>query len=195
MMLWKKRLQFFYHAEALLRSCSSGGYDPYDGLNSRFFQKLPLLPKSRLAVLIWIQAKRPLSIWERWWASGRNTILKRSDFSSAYCWYVPARWPKRIFDKMSFFISRLKTVNRRAIRVHPGVIISIGNQEHFSKPKYTPTIVASSFIVNAILDAYEITRNEKLLKTRTQHLWFHFKRPEQNAWQRRYIRILLFTTW
>jgi hypothetical protein len=32
------------------------GYDPYDGLNSRFFRSLPYIRNNRLARLAWIQA-------------------------------------------------------------------------------------------------------------------------------------------
>jgi hypothetical protein len=35
----------------------------------------------------------------------------------------------------------------------------------FFQPKNTPTIVASTFIASALLDAYEITKDDKLLKT------------------------------
>ena len=31
------------------------GYDPYDGLNSKFFQSLPFIKHNRIARLLWIQ--------------------------------------------------------------------------------------------------------------------------------------------
>ncbi len=31
------------------------GYDPYDGLNSRLFQALPVIPKKRFPRLVWIK--------------------------------------------------------------------------------------------------------------------------------------------
>jgi hypothetical protein len=34
----------------------------------------------------------------------------------------------------------------------------------FFQPRYTPTVVATTFIANALLDAYEITNNPSLLK-------------------------------
>jgi hypothetical protein len=35
----------------------------------------------------------------------------------------------------------------------------------FFQPKNTPTVVASTFVANALLDAYEITKDQKLLNT------------------------------
>src|SRR5690606_28969644 len=45
--------------QRLLAYCETSeykGYDPYDGLNSRFFQAIPLVRNNRLARLAWIQA-------------------------------------------------------------------------------------------------------------------------------------------
>ena len=40
------------------------GFDPYDGLNSRFFQSLPFIPRNRLLGLVWIQTfkRSPLNL-------------------------------------------------------------------------------------------------------------------------------------
>ena len=38
------------------------GYDPYDGLNSKLFQSLPVLPKKRFPRLAWIQLFKKLPV-------------------------------------------------------------------------------------------------------------------------------------
>ena len=49
---------FFNSFEQLADFCSKEeykGYDPYDSLNSKLFQSIPLLSKSRIAKLAWTQ--------------------------------------------------------------------------------------------------------------------------------------------
>jgi hypothetical protein len=142
------------------------GYDPYDGLNSRFFQRLPLLPKSRLVRLIWIQVfkRSPFNMRKMVGIRPEYNPKALGLFLSAYCYMYQHDGKKEYLDKMSFFISRLEDCQSEG---YSGISWGYNfdwESRAFFQPKYTPTIVASSFIANAILDAYEITRNEKLLK-------------------------------
>ena len=58
------------------------GWDPYDGLNSKVFQALPLLKKSALCRLVVIQGfKRCPLICANWSLSPRNIMPKESGCS------------------------------------------------------------------------------------------------------------------
>src|SRR4051812_6698024 len=54
----------FIQLEQYCRNEKFQGWDPYDGLNSKVFQALPVLPNKRLTRLMWIQfiKKMPLNL-------------------------------------------------------------------------------------------------------------------------------------
>ena len=73
--------------------------------------------------------------------------------------------PKEEYEeKINFFIEKIKT------SITPGFSGACWGYNFdwqaraFYQPKYTPTVVASSFIAQALLDAYEITNNKQLLE-------------------------------
>ena len=82
------------------------GYDPYDGLNSTFFQSLPLIPKSSLFRLVWIQffKRSPLNL--------RKLVGIKKDYNpkalglflASYCtFYQHDKNPKHL-EKIKLFI-------------------------------------------------------------------------------------------
>ncbi|MBN1183333.1 MAG: delta-aminolevulinic acid dehydratase [Bacteroidales bacterium] len=138
------------------------GWDPFDGLNSKVFQKLILVNKNRYIRLAWIQAfkKNPVNL--------RKFLSIQKDFNpkglalflSGYCNLYKCN-PNEKY---------LKTINWLAERIidlkTPGYSGSCWGYNFdwqslaFFQPRYTPTIVASTFIGYALLDAYDITKNE-----------------------------------
>ncbi len=142
------------------------GYDPYDGLNSKLFQAIPLLPKSRLVRLVWIQffKRSPFNLRKLVSIKPEYNPKALGLFLSAYCTLYKHDGKKEYLDKMSFLISKIEDYQSKG---YAGACWGYNfdwESRAFFQPKFTPTIVASSFIANAILDAYEITRNDKLLK-------------------------------
>jgi rhamnogalacturonyl hydrolase YesR len=141
------------------------GYDPYDGLNSKLFQRIPFLPKSRLARLAWIQVfkRSPVNLRKISAIKPEYNPKALGLFLSAYCNLYQHDGKKNYLDKINFFIGKLEDCRSKG---YSGACWGYNfdwESRAFFQPKFTPTIVASSFIANAILDAYEITRNEKLL--------------------------------
>ena len=155
------RLQKYCEAE------NFKGYDPYDGLNSRFFQSIPFISKKRFFRLAWIQffKRSPLNL--------RPVTGIKKDFNpkglglflTGYC-NLYLHEPKDEYKNKIIFLS--------------GKILELKNEGYsgacwgynfdwqaraFFQPKNTPTVVASTFIANALLDAYSITKDEQLLKT------------------------------
>ena len=143
------------------------GFDPYDGLNSRLFQSIPLVPRSRILRLVWIQAfkRSPINL--------RNLVGIRKEtnpkalgiFLSAYCQLYQTYQRKEDLENIHFFIDEiLKSVSKGFCGACWGYNFDWESRAFF-QPKFTPTIVASSFIANALLDAYEITKDQELLLT------------------------------
>jgi hypothetical protein len=141
------------------------GYDPYDGLNSRFFQSLPFIPKSRFCRLVWIQffKRSPLNL-RKWVGIDPEYNPKAVGlFLSTYCvMYKRERKPEQM-EKILLFIQLLEELETKG---YSGACWGYNfdwESRAFFQPKFTPTIVASTFIANSILDAYEITGDKKLL--------------------------------
>jgi hypothetical protein len=142
------------------------GFDPYDGLTSRFFRSIPLISRNRFARLVWIQGfkKSPISF--------RRLVGIRKDFNpkalglflSGYVALYKLSHSRDHFDKIMFFTDKIFSL---ASEGYSGMCWGYNfdwESRAFFLPKYTPTVVASSFIANALLDAYEITADKKLLE-------------------------------
>jgi len=156
--------------QALKNYCESegfAGYDPYDGLNSVLFQSIPFAPRSRHAKLIWIQ------FFKRSPVNFRKFTLVKKDFNpkamglflASYCKLFKIDNRREYRDKMDFFINR---INQDISKGFSGACWGYNfdwQARAFLQPKFTPTVVASVFIADALIDAYEITGDELLLKT------------------------------
>lgn len=141
------------------------GYDPYDGLNSTFFQSLPLIPKSRLLRLVWIQffKRSPLNL--------RKLVGIKKDYNpkalglflASYCIFCKHDKNPQHLEKIKLFIEQIDACKTKGYAGDCWGYNFDWESRAFFQPKFTPTIVASSFIANALLDAYEITGDKKLL--------------------------------
>jgi hypothetical protein len=143
------------------------GYDPYDGLNSRFFQAVPFLSKSRFARLAWIQffKRSPLNLRSLTGVKKDYNPKAMGLFLSSYCLLYQAEGKKEYLDYCNFFI---EAINRTVSKGYSGACWGYNfdwQARAFFQPKNTPTVVGSTFVANALLDAYAITKDEQLLKT------------------------------
>lgn len=142
------------------------GWDPYDGLTSRLFSVLPVLPKKRLTRLMWIQfiKKMPWNIRPILQITKGYNPKGLALFISGY---------SKLSQIASFHEESIKKINTLAAKVislrTPGYS---GNcwgynfdweSRAFFQKKFTPTIVATTFVANALIDAYESTKNRKYL--------------------------------
>jgi hypothetical protein len=142
------------------------GYDPYDGLNSRVFQAIPLVRDNRLARLVWIQGFKhsPVNLRPLLGVAKGYNPKALGLFLSYYCALYRKEGKAEQLEKIRFFIDRIEEA------VTPGWSGACWGYNFdwqaraFFQPKYTPTVVASTFIANALLDAYEILEEEHLLK-------------------------------
>ena len=151
----------------LLGYCESrkwAGVDPYDALNSRIFQALPILDR-RIPRLILTQ------------------VLKRNIFDVRPVLLVPgAQNPKALG---LFLMSLLKLSKMGIVRGADSVAEMVSNLESLRSagskywcwgysfpwqtrtllvPRWAPNLVCTTFIANALLDAYEQTGQSRFLE-------------------------------
>ncbi len=141
------------------------GYDPYDGLNSKLFQRLPVIPKKRFPRLAWIQLFKRLPVNLRPFVGISKEYNPKglALFLTGYCNLAKAEGIEKYKEKIVFFADKLISVKT------PGYSGSCWGynfpweSKAFYQPKFTPTIVASTFAAHALIDAYELTSNENYL--------------------------------
>ena len=143
------------------------GYDPYDGLNSGLFQSIPVLSKSRVPRLAWIQffKRSPLNLRPLTGVKKGYNPKAMGLFLSGYCNLYRSEAKQEYIDRIHFFIEKL---NSSVSTGYSGACWGYNfdwQARAFFQPKNTPTVVASTFIANALLDAYEIIKDDQLLKT------------------------------
>ncbi len=140
------------------------GWDPYDGLNSKLFKLTPFY-RFKWTRLIWMQAFKHLPVNLR-----SITLVPKEEnpaglgvFLAGYCVLF-----KSGKDKGELAKSRIIKLADQLLDLQtPGWSGSCWGYNFpwqsraFFLPKYYPTIVATSHIANALLDAYEITSDER----------------------------------
>ena len=143
------------------------GYDPYDGLNSSLFQAIPVISKNRLARLAWIQIFKRSPINFRTIAGVKKEYNSKGLglFLSGYCNLYHNNYREEYIDKIHFFSNKLLSLRNNEWSGAAWGYNFDWQARAFFQPKNTPTVVASVFISNALLDAYEITNEEYLLDT------------------------------
>jgi hypothetical protein len=161
------------------------GWDPYDGLNSKVFQATPLKHWD-LARLAWIQSfkRSPINF--------RTLFLVPKEYNSkgiglllnTYCNLF------QVADKGNLEYGT-KEEHLQKIIFLADLLLELQNKNYsgacwgynfdwqarrlFLFPNDTPTVVATTFCFNALLDAYEITKNEKYLSTAISSVNFVLK--------------------
>lgn len=142
------------------------GWDPYDGLTSKIFNALPVLPKKRITRLMWIQfiKKMPVNL---------RPILKiHKGYNPKGLALFISGYSKLsgLNDFQNISVERINFLANKVIELKtPGYS---GNcwgynfdweSRAFFQKKFTPTIVATTYVANALLDAYEATKNSMYL--------------------------------
>lgn len=154
------------------------GWDPYDGLNSKVFQALPFLKNSALCRLVVIQGfkrspinfRRIAVVPKEYNAKGIGLFLQ------GYCNLVKL---VRNQPSLSEVIGTEAELTRKVHEVADLLISLQSKGEYhgacwgynfdwqarrlFLFPKGTPTVVATNFCATALMEAYEITHEQRYL--------------------------------
>lgn len=143
------------------------GWDPFDGLNSKIFQAIPFISTNRLARLAWIQAfkRSPLNIRKIGVVKKDYNAKGLGLFLAGYCNLYQTNPDQKYLDRINFFSVKLLELQNTSWSGSCWGYNFDWQARAFFQPKNTPTVVASVFIASALLDAYEITKDENLLNT------------------------------
>ncbi|MBO8433187.1 MAG: glycoside hydrolase family 88 protein [Bacteroidetes bacterium] len=153
------------------------GWDPYDGLNSKVFQAIPFLKKSALCRLVVIQGfkrcpvnLRPIALVPKEYnAKGIGLFLQ------AYCNLYKAvkdnpdleaslGTPESLLGQVRELADLLLTLQSKEYSgACWGYNFDWQARRIFLFPKDTPTVVATNFCATALMDAYEVTREQRYL--------------------------------
>jgi hypothetical protein len=141
------------------------GYDPFDGLNSKLFKVIPSLKRSSLFKLAWIQffKRSPINFRKIAGVEKEYNPKGLGLFLSGYCNLYKIDTSSANLNKISFFLEELKKCQ---LKNYSGICWGYNfdwQSKAFFQPKGTPSVVVSSFIGCALLDAYELLQDKELL--------------------------------
>ncbi|PCH68697.1 MAG: delta-aminolevulinic acid dehydratase [Bacteroidales bacterium] len=143
------------------------GWDPYDGLNSKFFQSIPFVKNSRLMRLIWIQAfkKSPMNFRDLARVEKDYNPKGLGLFLSGYCKLYQFDRTQEVRSRIHFLSEKLLELQSKGWSGSCWGYNFDWQARAFFQPKGTPSVVVTTYVGSALLDAYEILEDKKLLDT------------------------------
>ena len=150
--------------ERLRQYCEKEGYrgwDPYDGLTSKLFRSIPFVRSNRFFRLAWIQffKRSPVNV--------RNLALIPKEYNAkglalfltGYCNLYTIQPSEDCKSRINFLAGKIIELRSRGYSGSCWGYYFDWQARAFFQPANTPTVVATSFVVNALLDAYDVTGN------------------------------------
>jgi rhamnogalacturonyl hydrolase YesR len=150
------------------------GWDPFDGLNSKIFQATPL-KKWDLARLAWIQffKRSPVNFRRLFLVPKEYNAKGVALFLTGYCnlYRYQQQTGKSQFGNAEELSGKIHLLSELLIKLQSkgysgacwGYNFDWQARRLFLFPKNTPTVVATSFCATSLLDAYELTKEQKYL--------------------------------
>jgi hypothetical protein len=140
------------------------GFDPYDALNSPFLRALSFDKKYLRLAFIQILKRLPFNL--------RPILLIKKDYNpkgiGLFLWGYAKLYKKEknpeYLEKIEFLLKLLEALKSRGYSGNCWGYNFDWQSRAFYVPKYTPTIVNSSFIGHALIDSYRYTNNSKALE-------------------------------
>jgi len=142
------------------------GWDPFDGLNSKLFKKLPL-HNNKFVKLAWIQFFKRSSVNFRNFAGVPKEYNNKglALFLSGYCSLYRLENNEDYLKKIKFLCSLLiKNVTKGYHGACWGYNFD-WQARAFFQPEFTPTVVASTYCGFALAEAYDLLHDEEILET------------------------------
>lgn len=161
--------QFSESFEKLKTYCEKAnfkGWDPYDGLNSWIIQKTSL-GRSRFFRLAWIQLfkRNPINLRILFGVKKDFNPKGLGLFLTGYCNLYKIDKNQAHLDKINILAHQIISLQTKG---YSGACWGYNfdwQARAFFQPKFTPTVVATTFISEALLEAYDITQNKLYLDT------------------------------
>ena len=153
------------------------GWDPYDGLNSRLFNALPLIRNNRFCRLAWIQ------LFKRSPVNFRQITGVRKDFNtkglalflSGYCNLYKQDEEQVWLDKIIFLANKLIELQNKNYSGSCWGYNFDWQARAFFQPNNMPTVVATSYVGDSLFNAFDITKEKKFLDTALSSIDFVLK--------------------
>jgi len=140
------------------------GYDPYDGLNTAWQKVLPLKGKFLRILLIQLLKRSPLNLRKslliREGHNPKGLGLFLSAMARLYSHSGEERYKMSAYRLIHLLLEKKSTG-------YSGKCWGYNfdwQSRSFFLPQATPTVVATSFIANAFLDAYQVFKEERFLE-------------------------------
>ena len=142
------------------------GWDPYDGLNSKVFNTL-YLNKVQFFRLAWIQLfkRNPINLRNLFLIDKEYNPKGLGLFLTGYCNLDKVEKKEEYLNHIIFLADKLIELQSKGYSGSCWGYNFDWQSRAFFLPKTTPTVVATSFISSALLDAYDITKEERYLNT------------------------------
>lgn len=150
------------------------GWDPYDGLNSKVFKATPFKHWD-FARLAWIQGfkRSPINLRKFLLVPKQHNAKGIGLLLNGYCnLYKLATHGNTSFGTREELQKQITELADLLLKIqnnnYSGACWGYNfdwQSKAFFLPKNTPTIVATSFVVEALLEAYQITKDDRYLKT------------------------------
>jgi hypothetical protein len=166
-----KRLEpaSFARSFSSLRSFSEkkdfAGWDPYDGLNSSLFQSLPLIRDSRWCRLAWIQffKKSPINFRRITGVPEQHNAKGLGLFLTGYA-HLYRTDPRPEYKEHIYYLAdKILTISSKGYSGYCWGYNFDWQARAFFQPKWTPTVVATSFVTDALLTAYDVVPEQRWL--------------------------------
>ena len=156
--------------ERLKAYCEKEGYkgwDPYDGLTSKVFQALPVIRNNRLSRLTWIQLFKRSPFNLRKWAAIPKAYNSKglALFLTGYCNLYKMFPNEDHLKQIHFFAEKMIAIQTKGYSGSCWGYYFDWQARAFFQPAHTPTVVATSFVADALLNAYNITNDFRYLDT------------------------------
>lgn len=165
-------------ARKMLAYCQSNewaGIDPYDALNSRIFQMLPFLDR-RIPRLVMTQAlkRSPFNIRSLMLIPPTQNSKAFGIFLRSSLKFAKLGWPGAD-DLVRFFIRKLDEMRSPDMPYWCWGYSFPWQTRTLIVPRGTPNLVCTTFVADALLDAYEQTGDAQCLKMAASGAEYIFK--------------------
>jgi len=141
------------------------GWDPFDGLNSKLFQTIPVIKNTKWGRLLWLQLfkRNPINLRKVVLIPKEHNPKALGLFLTGYCNLYEKYQKDEDLEQISFLADRLLALTSKGYSGAAWGYNFDWQARAFFQPKFTPTVVATSFIVDALIRAYKITRKKVYL--------------------------------
>jgi rhamnogalacturonyl hydrolase YesR len=153
------------------------GWDPYDGLTSKVFQSIPFIRNSRFFRLAWIQLFKlnPINLRRLAMVPKEYNAKGLALFLSGYYQLYKKQPEEEYIKKIRFFGDKLISLQNKNYSGSCWGYYFDWQARAFFQPAHTPTVVATSFVADALWNAYEVTGDPDYLHTALSSVHFILK--------------------